>query len=92
MPYTHLTPAVAEGPDPKPEENDMSYGHNPIAAATMKRLMADHAAAKMADLRETYKFERSEARACGSEFPSFEEWNGTVTARELAEERAGDDE
>lgn len=38
-------------------------------------------------LRESYRIELAEARACGYEFPSFEVWCGEVDPKEAAQER-----
>lgn len=59
------------------------------AAEAAKRANAAARARHRAEQREEYNAERAEARACGQEFPSFEEWLGEISPRELAEERAG---
>ena len=38
-------------------------------------------------LRQTYNEQRAEARACGYEFPDFEEWLVPTLTRRRAEER-----
>lgn len=40
-----------------------------------------------AEMRDRYRFERAEAKACGYEFPSFEEYMGEANVREIADER-----
>jgi len=42
----------------------------------------------MNDLIETYREERSEAFACGYDFPDFEEWLDPSLTRQRAEERS----
>lgn len=43
--------------------------------------------AAYAALREEYAEAAAEARACGYEFPSFEDWTGQDSPRRRAEER-----
>lgn len=39
------------------------------------------------NLRAEYEEERAEARACGHEFPTFEQWAGTACPKAEAQER-----
>lgn len=39
------------------------------------------------NLRADYDAERAEARACGHEFPTFEQWTGTTCPKAEAQER-----
>jgi len=54
----------------------------------LQHVNTDAADADAADAeRERYDVERAEARACGQEFPPFDEWLDPGLARQRAEER-----
>lgn len=59
------------------------------AAAAAKRANAAAAARHRAEKRDEYREYAAEARACGYEVESFEEWMGEVSPREFAEDRMG---
>lgn len=62
-----------------------AWGSEGVAAA--KRASRAAAARDRAEKRAEYDEYRAEARACGYEVESFEEWMGEVSPRERAEER-----
>ncbi len=65
-------------------------GYTPWMAgsvAAAKRGMAAQAARVREARRAEYNDYRAEARACGYEVESFEEWLGETSAREAAEAR-----
>ena len=41
----------------------------------------------MTDLYNDYLFAKEEAKACGQEFPSYEEWIGEESPKEKAQDR-----
>lgn len=59
----------------------------PFPKALAKRIRAAHEAAERERRFAEWRFERAEARACGYEFPSFEEWLGKASAKQRAETR-----
>lgn len=64
----------------------LNYGRY-LTAAQIKKAGEAVARQYEAEMRDQYRFERAEARACGYEFPTFEEYRGKALAREIADKR-----
>lgn len=60
----------------------------PFPKALAQRIRAAHEAAERERRFAEWRFERAEARACGYEFPSFEEWLGKTSSKQRAETRS----